>query len=298
MELRQLVYFDAIVRFGGFTRAAEHLHVAQPAVSAQIRHLEKELGVTLLARTTRRVTLTQAGELFLARVRRALEELDGARVDLADLAEVLRGRVALGATGVLGAFDLPAALASFSLAYPGVTLSLRAGLIPALLTALDAGDLDFVLAPVEDHLPPGTVARALVREGLVLLTPPGHRLARRPRVGLDEVQDEPFVCLPADTGLRALLEAAARQAGFAPRVQFESSTPISVRDLVSAGLGVAVLPLSATQMPGAPVNVHELTPAPRHPPYGLIQKSDRPLSPAARTLSRHLVAVAERHRPA
>jgi len=79
VELRQLVYFDAIIRHGGFTRAAEQLHVAQPAVSAQIRRLETELGVTLLERTTRRVRLTQAGELLLGRARRALGELDGAR---------------------------------------------------------------------------------------------------------------------------------------------------------------------------------------------------------------------------
>lgn len=118
MELRQLVYFEAVVRCGGFTRAAEHLHVAQPAVSAQIRHLEKELGVTLLARTTRRVALTQAGELLLVRARRVLVELDGTRVDLAELTEVLRGRVVLGATEVLGAFDLPATLASFAGRFP------------------------------------------------------------------------------------------------------------------------------------------------------------------------------------
>src|SRR5262245_34639643 len=93
MELRQLVYPDAVVRHGGCGRAAAQLHVAQPAVSVQIRKLEAELGATLLARTTRRVQLTPAGELVLARARRALAELDGVRTDLAELAGGMIGRV-------------------------------------------------------------------------------------------------------------------------------------------------------------------------------------------------------------
>src|SRR3954447_26527801 len=104
MELRQLRYFEAVARHSGFTRAAEQLHVAQSAVSAQVRALEAELGTALFTRTTRRVALTEAGELVLHRARRALTELDGARTDLADLAAVLTGRVALGATAVLGGF--------------------------------------------------------------------------------------------------------------------------------------------------------------------------------------------------
>src|SRR5215472_2028237 len=92
MELRQLVYFDAVVRHGSFTKAAQRLHVAQPAVSAQIRRLEAELGATLLERTTRRVALTYAGELFLARARQVLDQIEGAHADLAELGAVRRGR--------------------------------------------------------------------------------------------------------------------------------------------------------------------------------------------------------------
>src|SRR6516162_2771602 len=129
MELRQLVYFDAVVRYGGFSRAAERLRVAQPAVSAQIKQLETELGATLLQRTTRRVTLTEAGEVFLARARQALEQLDRARADLDELSTVQRGRVRIGATLILGSLDLPSALAQFRRRYPGVRLALQTGLI-------------------------------------------------------------------------------------------------------------------------------------------------------------------------
>jgi DNA-binding transcriptional LysR family regulator len=88
VELRQLIYFEAVARHGGFSRAAEQLRIAQPAVSAQIKRLEAELGQPLLQRTTRRVALTQAGELVLARARAILGQVEGARTDLDELAAV------------------------------------------------------------------------------------------------------------------------------------------------------------------------------------------------------------------
>src|SRR4051794_21465621 len=118
MEMRQLTYFEDVARHGGVTPAAEALHVSQSAAAAQIAALEKEVGAALFSRTTRRVTLTEAGEVLLRRVRRALGELDGARHDLADLAAVLNGRLVLGATEVVGAFDLPGTLAGFHRRFP------------------------------------------------------------------------------------------------------------------------------------------------------------------------------------
>jgi LysR family transcriptional activator of glutamate synthase operon len=291
MELRQLVYFEAVVRCGGFTRAAESLHIAQPAVSAQVRHLEAELGVPLLNRTTRRVSLTAAGELFLTRSRRVLGELDAARGDLDELAAVLRGRVTLGATEVLGPLDLPAALATFHARYPGVALTLRSGLTAALLAALDTGEVDLVLGPIHADLPSRYAARQLVEEQLVIITPPGHRLDREPRLRLADLRDEPFVCLPAGSGLRAILTAAGEAEDFEPRVQFETASPTSIRELVSAGLGVALLARSAAQAAGPPVTIHAPHPAPAHPSIGVLHHRDRRLSPAAQTCRRHLTAA-------
>jgi LysR family transcriptional regulator, transcription activator of glutamate synthase operon len=287
VELRQLVYFEAVARVGGFTRAAAELHVAQSAVSAQIRRLEKELGVPLLRRTTRRVALTAAGALFLDRARRALAELDTARGELVDMSEVLRGRVAIGATSVLGPFDLPSALAAFHGRYPGVALTLRAGLIAALLAMLDAGEVDLVLGPVHDDLEPRFAAHRIAPEDVVLVLPPGARSSRT--VALSDVRDSPFVCLPAGSGLRAILDAAASAAGFSPRVQFETAGPASIRELVSAGLGVALLARSAAERPGPPVTVCRLDPPPPHPPIGLIHHRDHRLTAAARTCRRHLI---------
>jgi LysR family transcriptional activator of glutamate synthase operon len=285
MELRQLTYFEAVARLHGFTRAAGQLRVAQSAVSAQIRALEAELGTALFTRTTRRVALTQAGELLLARTRRVFGELDGARADLAELAAVLHGRVTLGSMAVLGGFDLPAALAGFHARYPGVSLALRTGLIAELLAKLDAGEVDLVLGPVHEDLPARFTARELVDEQVVLILPPGRAAVRE----LADVRDEPFGCLPAGSGLRAILDRAAADAGFEPRVQFETHSAASIRELVSAGLGVALVARSAAVTDGPAVVVVRLEPAPAHPAIGLIHLRDRRLSAPARACRQELI---------
>lgn len=292
VELRQLTYFEAVARCGGFTLAAKQLHVAQSAVSAQIRALEGELGVQLFARTTRRVTLTHAGELFLARTRRVLAELDDARGELGELVAVVRGRVTIGATPVVGPFDLPHALARFHAHYPGVAVTLRSGLISPLLAELDAGNIDLVLGPMHADLASRYSAQRIAEEDLLLILPLAHRLARERRLVLADLRDEPFICLAAESGLRAILDAAAAAAGFTARVQFEAHSPASIRELVSAGLGVALLARSVVELPGPPIDIRRLDPGPPHPPIGLMHHRDRRLSAAAHACRSYLIELA------
>lgn len=288
MELRQLVYFEAVVRCGGFTRAAESLRIAQPAISAQVQRLEVELGTVLLTRTTRRVALTAAGELFLARARRVLGELDAARSEIAELAAVLRGHVTLGTAPVLGGVDLPHVLAAFHTQYPGVSLALRTGLIAELITTLDSGEIDLVLGPIHPDLDPRHATEVLAEEELVLITPPGHPLSQGEPVTFTQLRDEAFICLPPGSGLHAILTATASAERVQPRIQLEASTPASIRELVAAGLGIALLARSAAQAPGPPITITELVNPPHHPPIGLIYRRDRTLTPAAQACRHHL----------
>jgi DNA-binding transcriptional LysR family regulator len=118
MELRHLRTLDAIARHGSFTRAAEELHLAQSAVSQQVRRLEAELGVDLLRRTSRRVDVTEAGQVVLDYARRVLSEVDGLQAELEDLTGVLRGKVQIGAMWPTGTYDLPGVLGAFHGRHP------------------------------------------------------------------------------------------------------------------------------------------------------------------------------------
>lgn len=279
MELRQLVYLDAVVREGGFGRAAALLHVAQPAVSVQIRKLEAELGTTLLARTTRHVGLTHAGELFLIRARRALAELEGARADLARLSGVVIGRVRIGAIQALDPFDLAGALAAFHDRHPDVELGLRSGGVRMLLDDLAHDRIDLALGPAPAEVPAGVVVAPLFDDELVLVTAPDHPTAGAAALDLAALRADPFVCLPAGTGLRGLLERRAAAAGFTPHVPFETTSLPRLRDLVAHGLGVALVARSVAEAAGPPVVVHAVAPESIRRPVALMHRP--PLAPAA-----------------
>ncbi|MCW2758523.1 MAG: LysR family transcriptional regulator [Nocardioidaceae bacterium] len=292
MELRQLRYVEAVARCGGFTRAAEDLRVAQPAVSAQVRLLERELGTSLFDRTTRRVEPTEAGHAFLARARRILAEVEAARGEVDDLTSTVRGDLRIGATPVLGPLDLPTLLEEYHRRHPAVRVRLRSGLVDGLLRDVTAGTLDVVLCPVHDELPATLVARRVAREQLVLVTAAGHALAGRVSAQLRDVADQPFVCLPEGSGLHRILTTAARQQGVACRIGFEVAEPALVRALVARGLGVAVLAASAARGDGPPVATYRLEPALRHPPIGLVRVRGKTLSPAVRAWTALVTATA------
>jgi DNA-binding transcriptional LysR family regulator len=297
MELRQLIYFEAVARHGGFSRAAEQLRIAQPAVSAQIKRLEAELGSPLFERTTRRVALTQAGELVLARTRSILGQVEGTRTDLDELAAVSRGHLSIGATQLLAGLDLPGSLARFHHHYPGVTLALCTGLIADLLADLEAGHIDVALAPVHPDLPGPFHGLPLAAESIVLATPPGRFPGTGP-LPLRAVRDEPFICLRPGSGLHTILLAATAAAGFTPEIPFQTHSPASIRELVAAGLGVALLAGSAAHGPGPVIAARPLRPGVAHPPVGLIWSRHRPLSPAARAWQQQLASDGQASWPA
>lgn len=189
--------------------------------------------------------LTEAGELFLVRARRVLTELTAARDDAATPAGVARGSVTIGTTSVLGGFDLPAVLARFARRHPGISLSLRVGLVDALTDDLRSGSPDLVLGPVHPGRLPDVVVTTVAQDRLVLVTPPGRRGGP-----LATFAGEPFVCLPTGSGLRDVLDGLARRLGVELPVRFEASTVDGVRELAAAGLGVALPAASAVERLG------------------------------------------------
>src|SRR5581483_9996232 len=258
MDLRQLKYLVALADEGSFTRAAAREHIAQPALSQQIRKLERELGVALVERTTRRVALSAAGRLLVARARSILADLEAARAEIEALRGAFTGRVVVGAMHTMGPIDVSLVLASYHKAHPGVELTVREHSSEELaeLVRIDQLDLAFlsVTERVESH---GLGLAELVSEEIVAIVHPDHRLASRQRITLEQIADEEFVSYREGSRLRELLVSAAERAGFEPKILLESNESQRIRRLVARGMGVAILPRSDCESPGA--NVAMLT---------------------------------------
>lgn len=295
MELRQLRYFVEAARLSNFTRAAERLRVAQPALSQQIGNLEQELGIRLFERSGRGVTLTRAGEAFFIGAERTLAEVRRAEDEARMFVDFPKGKVRIGTLDSLVQARLPRILVEFGQRYPGVEVSIREETTIPLLGALKRGELDLVLAArldgvsaeqVDSLNPPANLAvKTLYRDELVLAVTEGHRLADRNRISLGELKEETFICFKEGSWVRAVLLATCAEKGFKPRILYECARP---RTLVAAGLGVAVLPRTMTEPPGPPVVPLSLDP-PISRPIAAFFVEGRYLSPAAETFLRYVL---------
>jgi LysR family transcriptional activator of glutamate synthase operon len=280
MEMRQLRYAVAIARKSSFTRAAETLAVAQPALSQQIAALETELGVRLFERTNRRVTLTDAGRAFVARAERILSDVESAAEEMTAYAGGLRGRIVVGAYQSFAEYTLPKLLGRFHAEQPGIEVALREGMADDLLAGLrdasidvfigDLGDTTAQAAVEFDHVP-------LYEDELAIAVASSHPLALRNSVRIEELRNEAFVIFRPGSTLTERLFARARAAGFEPRVTFESADSLTVRSLVAERLGVALFPRTLGNTPGPNISLMSLAPEPmvrrmslvtRKAPYG------------------------------
>src|SRR3954452_11318470 len=281
MELRQLRYLVALAEERNFTRAAAREHIAQPALSQQIRRMEEQGGVALVERTTRRVALTSAGELLVGRARRILREVDSARAELEALSGIETGHVFVGVLHTMGPVDVSLVLAEFHERHPGVELTVREQSSEELAAMLRDDEIDLAFLSVTERVEgEGLALRQLVSEELVLVVAPGHRLAGRRRVRMAELSGEEVVSYRAGSRLRELLESAGRSAGFEPRVTLESNESERIRRLVGRGLGVAILPRSDVERPGPEVAVAALVEPALTRDITLAWREDRRLAPA------------------
>ena len=248
MDLSQLRYFQAVARHEHVTRAAEELHVGQPALSRTLARLERELGVKLFDRDGRRLRLNRFGQAFLSRVDRALSELDDARTELVDSAGLERGSVAIASETLRTVSDL---LAAFRQARPDVRFRLYQSTAERMLQQLQAGEVDLCFAsqPLAGSL---LASATLIREEVLLAVPTTHRLAGRKRVRVSELGGEPFITTREGYWLRALAERLLGEAGGPPNFACEGDEPAAIRGLISDGLGIGLLPAIARETAGEP----------------------------------------------
>ncbi len=289
MELRHLRYFEAVARHSHVTRAAEELHIAQPALSKQVSQLEQELGVALFDRVGRNVRLTEAGEALLPHARSVMSQIQAAKAEMAERVGLRSGRASVGTPPTVGTQLLPQALAAFNKEYPGIELRLHESGIQTLLDLLEAGmsDMAIVTLPVED---PALTVVPLFSEELVVAVGQDHRFAYRTNVTLQELSEDPWLLSPDNYELREATIEACRQAGFTPNVVLDGGEMDTLLRLVVAGLGITLLPSLAVQdgCCGG-VTVLAVSDQQLNRSLGLVWRGDRAASPAARALRQFLV---------
>ncbi|CAL9587611.1 LysR substrate-binding domain-containing protein [Streptomyces sp. enrichment culture] len=251
MELRQVRYFLALAEECHFGRAAARLHVAQPALSQQIKQLERELGTALFHRSTRHVGLTEAGRDLIGYARGLLAEEERARAHMAELAGGRAGRVSVGFIGTATYDVLPRVSRTVRARLPGISLELHGEVLtPQLLDGLLTGAYDLAVCR------PDTASTAQVRtaplrtESLMAVLPSRHPLAGRPAVPLRELAGEPFVIhssQPRSSMYDRVLDACGR-AGFRPASLVEVGETATLVVFVAAGHGVALVPQSVRSL--------------------------------------------------
>ncbi|MFE9597730.1 LysR family transcriptional regulator [Streptomyces hokutonensis] len=250
IEARHLRVLRAVAANGSFSAAGRALGCTQPAVSQQMKALESSVGTPLLIRTGREMRLTQAGEALVRHAAGILAGLTAAEEEVAAIAGLRAGRVRLVSFPSGSSTLVPAALAALRAAHPGTRVFLEEAEPPNSVELLREGDCDIALAfryetatGAEDWS--DLVVRPLLRDRLVALVPEKHRLARAESVAIGELAGEPWIA--GCPRCRGQLVEACERAGFTPRIDFATDDYPAVVGLVSAGLGVAVLPQLAIE---------------------------------------------------
>ncbi|MFD5139337.1 LysR family transcriptional regulator [Streptomyces sp. NPDC058378] len=285
----RLAALVAVSEAGSITRAAARLGYTAPALSQQLAKLEREAGAALLVRHHRGARLTAAGELLVGRARRVLDEMDQARHELAGLAGLSGGRLRVGTFVTAGIHLLPPVLTAFRRAHPDVELAVTDYEPPAGVTAVAAGDVDLALThayePAVPHpLPAGLSVEPLLVEELVLVTALGQMLSEGSGpLPVAELAGRPLISSAPDHPPRRGVERALADAGATPAVVCESPGYALVCALVSAGIGVAVVPEMVAAMSPAPLAVRRLEPAAFRRTISVVHRGDRN-TPAATTL--------------
>ncbi|MBF8186935.1 LysR family transcriptional regulator [Nonomuraea sp. K274] len=294
-----LALLAAVGETGHVTRAAELLGIPQPTASRRLAALADLVGAPLVVPSGRGIRLTRAGRTLAAASGRALTTVAAAAREVREEIDPGSGRVVLGFLHLLGRSLVPSLIRGFRAGNPGVRFSLAQGSRQDMLRALREGEIDLAFVapmPLDD---PELSSRPLADQELVLSVPPSHRFATRDRVRAAELAGEELVTLEHGYGLRQIADDLCASAGFEPRIAFEGQESETVRGLVAAGLGVAILPRAESGPlleAGAGVVEIPLSP-PVYRTIGVSWPAGERLTPAVRAFRDHVYDHAPGFRP-
>jgi DNA-binding transcriptional LysR family regulator len=240
MNLNHLAVFHAVAHCQSVSRGAEHLMISQPAVSKQIKLLEKSLGAILLDRLPRGVRLTAAGEALADYARRIFSlDAEAERV-LGEMAGLRRGRLAVAATPTIGVYMLPAALVKFRRKFPGIEMRMEVHPTPTIERLIVEGAIDVGLAESKP-LSTEVEARVFASDRLVAIAPRRHELARRRSVRARDLCREPFLVRETGSGTKSLVERALDERGLSVEPVMSLGSTEAIKRAVMEGVGVAIV---------------------------------------------------------
>jgi DNA-binding transcriptional LysR family regulator len=243
IRARELLTVVTLAEYGSFVAAASHLKTSQPALTRTVKRVERVLGVTLFARNTRRVEITDAGREFVAVAERMLNDLRLAVRSLDDVTREQRGQITLSTYSAFAAHTVPHVVRRFRGTRPLVEVKIREGRMPDIVADLRSGVADFGVGYM-NALPDGLDGVHLRNEPIHVLIPTTHKLAEhKPSyIALRQIKDEALVSAPLEAHLRRLIDGAAAAAGFPLRYAVVVDRLLTITHHVSAGVGIGLLP--------------------------------------------------------
>jgi DNA-binding transcriptional LysR family regulator len=238
MEVRQLRYFLEVAKVSNFTKAAEGLRIAQPAISMAIKKLEEELDLVLFNRQDKKVSLTAEGEIFLPHARRILDDLKAAELEMGELKGLTKGEVRLGIPPMISAYFFPDIIRDFKKNYPQLRISVYGEGAGRIQKMIGQGELDMGVV-VGGSFPETLEVRRFLREELVVCVPLDHPFASRTSVSLAEFIREPLVFYKEGYYIREFFLEALKETGTTPNIVFETNLFSLVKSLVRNGTGIS-----------------------------------------------------------
>ena len=295
LNAQHLHTLRAIARAGSFSQAADALHLSQPAVSHHIRHLERACGVPLLERVGRRAVPTQAGTLLLEYAVRSFNELAAARAALQQLKGVIAGRVRVGTGATASIYLLPAVLRRLRARHPRLDLEVVTGNSLEIAAAVARNDLDLGIVTLPVGAPSLAVTRFYV-DRLVAIAPPAREFRRRTAWTAAALAAHPLIVYERGGTVRTVIDEWFRRGRAAPRIAMQLGNAEAIKKLVQAGFGLSIASEISVrdEVKAGTLIARRLRPA-LHRTLGIVQRRDKPPSPARAALVAALDSFAKRH---
>lgn len=281
IKYRPLKAFLLVAETASFTHAADRLGVSQPSISALIKQLEEELGVTLLERTTRTLSLTAAGKEFLVRIGRPVADIEEAYLNMTDLSEVRRGVVVLGALPSTALTLLPPTLGALRASHPGLQIRIVEAHHDQLLTMLRTNQIEFALTVVPDSAPDLRYVH-LVDDAFFALHPPSHPIVHLAKLRWRDLMPYDLVLLSQGSSARARYDHAVQNSTSRIGLRYDVTHLATAVHLVRQGLGITLIPrIAIPSLDLEDLQYRVIASASARRKVGLLHRRDRKSSPAA-----------------